>query len=155
MIYIRQILRDWTPNVLPFEEVCQLCQVSLGANYIQKEVFGCLRVFTVYSIPYPATMPGLYIAFLDHFKSRFQAFTSFTFDAQEHPSCCYLSILFVEYSDKDSHSATISHSVLIGSCVMVQVIKGSYLDWRPEGSLPDLAVHNNSIEDYEDKKTVD
>lgn len=33
---------------------------------------------------------------------------------------------------------------------MKQVVKGSYLDWRPEGWLPDLAVHNNSIEDYED-----
>jgi hypothetical protein len=30
------------------------------------------------------------------------------------------------------------------------VIKGSYLDWRPEGWAPDLAIHNNSIEDYED-----
>lgn len=32
----------------------------------------------------------------------------------------------------------------------MEVIKGSYLDWRPEGWAPDLAVHNNSIEDYED-----
>ncbi|CAL1149683.1 unnamed protein product [Cladocopium goreaui] len=32
----------------------------------------------------------------------------------------------------------------------MEVIKGSYLDWRPEGWAPDLAIHNNSIEDYED-----
>lgn len=31
-----------------------------------------------------------------------------------------------------------------------QVVKDSYLDWKPDGWVPDVAVHNNSIEDYED-----
>lgn len=36
----------------------------------------------------------------------------------------------------------------------MEVIKGSYLDWHPEGWSPHLAVHNNSIEDYEDSMKV-
>ncbi|CAK8985192.1 unnamed protein product [Durusdinium trenchii] len=32
----------------------------------------------------------------------------------------------------------------------MEVIKASYLDWEPDDWTPDVAVHNNSIEDYED-----
>ena len=45
----------------------------------------------------------------------------------------------------------VSLRVLPPGVSLAEVIKGSYLDWHPEGWSPHLAVHNNSIEDYEDR----
>eukprot|EP00913_Durusdinium_trenchii_P015099 g14160.t1 len=36
----------------------------------------------------------------------------------------------------------------------MEVIKASYLDWEPDDWTPDVAVHNNSIEDYEESSLL-
>ena len=106
----------------------------------------------IYRLQYPIPSSNgrnIHRIFWIIFRNRFQDLSLFTCKLCPGTSQLLLSFNFV--CGTRTKTVTPPQS----ATPVLQVIKGSYLDWRPEGWRPDLAVHNNSIEDYEDKKTVD